>query len=155
MSKRGDQRCATGVPGLDAIMCGGFIPGRLYLLDGDPGAGKTTLAMQYLLEGVSLGEKCLYVTLSETHEELAAGADSHGWALDGIEIVELVANAEDLDGESDLTMLNPSEVELTVTTRKVLEAVERLNPPEWCSILSPNCGSWRRTRCATDGKFWL
>jgi len=68
------------------------------------------------------------VTLSETHEELAAGARSHGWSLDGIEVVELVANAEELDGESDLTMLNPSEVELTETTRKVLEAVERFKP---------------------------
>jgi circadian clock protein KaiC len=128
MNIRGAQRFATGVDGLDAIMWGGLIPGRLYLLDGDPGAGKTTLALQYLLEGRSHGERCLYVTLSETHEELAAGAHSHGWSLEGIEVVELVANAEDLDGESELTMLNPSEVELTETTRKVLEAVERLKP---------------------------
>src|ERR1700733_3344933 len=115
MNRRSRERSETGVPGLDAIMWGGLIPGRLYLLDGDPGAGKTTFALQYLLEGLSRGEKCLYVTLSETHEELAAGADSHGWSLDGIEIVELVANADDLDGEGDLTMLNPSEVELTET----------------------------------------
>ena len=128
MSRRSGERSETGVPGLDAIMWGGLIPGRLYLLDGDPGAGKTTFALQYLLEGLSRGEKCLYVTLSETHEELAAGARSHGWSLDGIEVIELVADAEDLDGESDLTMLNPSEVELTETTRKVLEAVERFKP---------------------------
>lgn len=128
MSAPGGQRFATGIKGLDAIMRGGFIPGRLYLLDGDPGAGKTTFASQFLLEGLSRGDKCLYVTLSETREELSAGAESHGWALDGIEIVELVANAEDLDGEGDLTMLNPSEVELTETTRKVLEAVERFKP---------------------------
>lgn len=128
MNTRGGQRFGTGIEGLDAIMWGGLIPGRLYLLDGDPGAGKTTLALQYLLEGLAHGDRCLYVTLSETHEELAAGARSHGWSLDGIEVVELVANAEDLDGESDLTMLSPSEVELTETTRKVLEAVERFKP---------------------------
>src|SRR5690242_7731593 len=101
MSIRGGQRFATGVRGLDAIMWGGLIPGRLYLLDGDPGAGKTTFALQYLREGLSRGDRCLYVTLSETYEELAAGALSHGWSLDGIEVMELVANAQDLDGESD------------------------------------------------------
>jgi circadian clock protein KaiC len=128
MNRRGGQRLETGVPGLDAIIWGGLIPSRLYLLDGDPGAGKTTFALQYLLEGLSHGEKCLYVTLSETHEELAAGARSHGWSLDGIEVIELVADAGDLDGENDLTMLNPSEVELTDTTAKVLEAVKRFKP---------------------------
>ena len=121
-------RAQTGVPGFDQIACGGLIPGRLYLLDGDPGAGKTTFALQFLLEGMRSGERCLYVTLSETREELAAGADSHGWMLDGLEVVELVADPGDLDGEGDLTMLNPSEVELTETTQKVLEAVERLKP---------------------------
>jgi circadian clock protein KaiC len=90
---RGGGRSATGVPGLDAIMRGGLIPGRLYLLDGDPGAGKTTFALQFLLEGLRHCEKCLYVTLSETHEELAAGAHSHGWSLEGLEVVELVADA--------------------------------------------------------------
>jgi circadian clock protein KaiC len=128
MNKRIGQICPTGIPGLDAILSGGLIPGRLYLLDGDPGAGKTTFALQFLLDGVSRGERCLYVTLSETREELEAGALSHGWSLNGIDVVELVADAEDLDGESDLTMLNPSEVELTETTRKVLVAVDGLKP---------------------------
>ena len=118
----------TGVRGFDTIACGGLIPQRLYLLDGSPGAGKTTFSLQYLLEGVRRGERCLYVTLSETKEELAAGAASHGWSLDGIEIVELAAEASELDGENDLTMLNPSEVELTETVRKVLAAVERIRP---------------------------
>src|SRR5689334_6982788 len=88
------QRCAlsrtsTGIPGLDDILMGGFAANRLYLIDGSPGVGKTTLAMQFLLEGVRLGEPCLYVTLSETRDELEAVADSHGWSLDGIEVVEL------------------------------------------------------------------
>jgi circadian clock protein KaiC len=128
MNRHCTQRLKTGVPGLDAIMWGGLIPGRLYLLDGEPGAGKTTFALQYLLEGIAAGETCLYVTLSETREELAAGAGSHGWSLDGVHVIELVADAGDLDGESDLTMLNPSEVELTETTRKVLEAVDHFKP---------------------------
>ena len=121
------QRSTTGVPGLDDILNGGLLSHRLYLIDGDPGAGKTTLALQFLLEGVRAGEKCLYITLSETKEELSAGAASHGWSLDGIEIVELIAEESDLDGESQVTMYHPSEVELTETTRRVLHAVEKTN----------------------------
>jgi len=109
-------------------MGGGFIPHRLYLVEGDPGAGKTTLALQYLMEGRKAGEKCLYVTLSETQEELIAGAQSHGWSLDGIEIVELAPPESDLSGENLVTMYSPSEVELSETTRQVLDAVERVNP---------------------------
>jgi circadian clock protein KaiC len=100
----------------------------LYLVDGDPGAGKTTLSLQFLLEGIRNKEKCLYITLSETREELVAGAQSHGWSLDGIEVLELIAQEEDLDGETSVTMYHPSEVELSETTKKVLDAVERTNP---------------------------
>jgi circadian clock protein KaiC len=121
------KRSTTGVPGLDDILNGGLLSHRLYLIDGDPGAGKTTLALQFLLEGIHVGEKCLYITLSETKEELSAGAASHGWSLDGIEIVELIAEESDLDGESQVTMYHPSEVELTETTRRVLDAVEKTN----------------------------
>lgn len=121
-------RSSSGVPGLDEVLHGGLIAGRLYLVDGEPGAGKTTLALQYLLEGIREGESCLYVTLSETATELRAGAESHGWSLDGIEIVELVADEGDLLGESELTMYHPSEVELNETTKRILEAVERCKP---------------------------
>jgi circadian clock protein KaiC len=121
-------RCKTGVPGLDDILHGGLIPHRLYLLDGDPGAGKTTLSIQFLLEGIKAGEKCLYITLSETEEELSAGAASHGWSLEGIQIVELIADDQDLIGDAQVTMYHPSEVELSETTRKVLNAVEQCNP---------------------------
>ncbi|HVL58056.1 MAG TPA: ATPase domain-containing protein [Burkholderiaceae bacterium] len=122
------ERSATGVPGLDTILHGGLIPNRLYLIDGSPGAGKTTMALQYLLEGARLGERGLYVTLSETRDELVAGARSHGWSLDGIDIIELIGETGDLDPDNQLTMYHPSEVELTETTRRVLEAVEQIDP---------------------------
>jgi circadian clock protein KaiC len=128
MSTEDLGRAKTGVAGLDEILHGGLIPARLYLIDGNPGAGKTTLALHFLREGVKAGEACLYVTLSETAEELKAGACSHGWSLDGIEIVELIADESEFDGESQLTMFHPSEIDLTETTRKVLEAIERMNP---------------------------
>jgi circadian clock protein KaiC len=122
------DRSKTGIAGLDHIIGSGLIAGRLYLVDGNPGAGKTTLALQFLLEGVRSGERCLYVTLSETREELASGALSHGWSLDGIEVLELIADADELSAEGDLTMLNPSELELTETTQRVLAAIERVKP---------------------------
>jgi circadian clock protein KaiC len=121
------DRSRTGVPGLDAVLNGGLIPHRLYLVEGDPGAGKTTLSLQYLLEGARQGEKCLYFTLSETKEELTAGAASHGWSLDGIEIVELMAPERELSADSQVTMYHPSEVELNETTKSLLEAVQRTN----------------------------
>src|SRR5687767_7564961 len=85
------SRLTTGVTGLDDVLCGGFPRNRLYLVQGDPGVGKTTLALQYLLEGRRLGERTLYVTLSETREELHAVAHSHGWTLDGVDIYEMSA----------------------------------------------------------------
>jgi len=122
------QRSKTGIPGLDEVLLGGLIPGQLYLVDGSPGAGKTTLSLQYLLQGVQSGEKCTYVTLSETREELVAGAASHGWSLDGIEIVEMLPREAELGPDEQLTMLLSSEVELGETTAKLLEAIERTNP---------------------------
>jgi circadian clock protein KaiC len=117
-----------GIQGLDEILHGGLIRSRLYLIDGSPGAGKTTLAVHFLREGVRAGERCLYITLSETQEELRAGAASHGWSLDGIDIVELIADESEFDGDSQLTMFHPSEIDLTETTRKVLQAIDRVNP---------------------------
>jgi circadian clock protein KaiC len=121
-------RSRTGISGLNDVLHGGLLPGRLYLLDGNPGAGKTTLALQFLLEGVKAGERCLYVTLSETREELLQGAESHGWSLHGIDIVELIADEKELDGQGEITMYHPAEVELTETTRKVIDAIERVRP---------------------------
>ncbi|WP_397568965.1 ATPase domain-containing protein [Schlesneria sp. T3-172] len=122
------DRAATGVSGLDDILMGGLIPHRMYLVEGDPGAGKTTLALQFLRSGIEAGEKCLYISLSETKDELCAGAESHGWSLDGIEIIELTADESDLESDSQITMYLSSEVELAETTKRVLNAVERVQP---------------------------
>lgn len=121
-------RSRTGVPGLDDLLHGGLLAGRVYLLDGNPGAGKTMFALQYLLCGAANGERCTYVTLSETAEELGASAASHGWSLDGIDVVELLPGPRDVADDGALTMFHPSEVELTETTQKVMAAVERHRP---------------------------
>lgn len=119
---------ATGIAGLDDILEGGFTPHRVYLLEGVPGSGKTTLALQYLLEGARRGEPVLYVTLSETEEELRAMARSHNWNMDGVTIRELVPPEDSLQPAEQYTMFHPAEVELSETTRAVLVDVERLKP---------------------------
>jgi circadian clock protein KaiC len=121
-------RMATGIEGLDDILQGGFPANRVYLVEGEPGTGKTTLALQFLLEGLRLGESGLYVTLSETKEELEASARSHGLSLDGINIHELVPAGDTLKPESQYTIFHPSEIELSETTSAVLEEVERIKP---------------------------
>ncbi len=122
------SRAATGIEGLDSILGGGFPINRMYLVEGDPGAGKTTLALQFLLEGARKGEPGVYATLSETEEELRDVARSHGWSLDGIIICELQTAEESLKADSQYTFFHPSEVELSETTRSVLETVERVKP---------------------------
>lgn len=122
------ERTKTGIAGLDHILMGGLVTNRLFLIEGDPGAGKTTLGLQFLLAGREAGEKCLYITLSETKDELAAGAASHGWNLDGIDVVELAAPDSELSSDGQLTMYPSSEVELSETTSAVLAAVQRADP---------------------------
>jgi circadian clock protein KaiC len=107
---------------------GGFTPGRLYLAEGVPGSGKTTLSMQFLIEGVRRGESVLYITLSETEEEMRQVADSHGWSLDGVKIRELIPTAASLRPDEQYTMYHPSEVELSDTTKTILADVERMQP---------------------------
>jgi circadian clock protein KaiC len=118
----------TGVGGLDDILTGGLPRDRLYLLQGDPGVGKTTLALQWLLDGARNGERCLYVSLSETREELKGVATSHGWALSEIDVFELPMVAADLEASEDNTLFHPSEVELAETTKVLLREVDRVNP---------------------------
>ena len=129
--ERGDapsDPVATGIAGLDDVLGGGFTRNRLYLVSGNPGSGKTTLALQCLLEGHRRGEKCLYVTLSETKAELSAVAESHGWSLDGIEVLELVATEAELEPDNQNAMFQPAELELGETTTAVLKAVDRVKP---------------------------
>ncbi len=118
---------STGIPGLDDILGGGLTSDRLYLLEGTPGAGKTTLALQFLLKGTALGESGLYVTLSETGDELRDAAASHGWSLDHIEIHELVSELG-LDPDSEQSVLHPSDIELGETVREVIARVDELKP---------------------------
>lgn len=118
---------STGIAELDSILGGGLTAQRVYLLEGTPGSGKTTVALQFLLEGAARGERGLYITLSETAAELREVARSHGWSLDGIDLFELIAE-DGLDLASEQSILEPSEVELGETIAGVIECVDRLKP---------------------------
>ena len=119
---------STGISGLNDILHGGLPKDRIYLVEGDPGTGKTTLAMQFALEGVRSGGKALYVTLSETKGELVAMARSHGWSLDGLEIFELIPVEANLTADSQYTFFHSEEVELGETVRTLLEKVSSIEP---------------------------
>jgi circadian clock protein KaiC len=119
---------ATGIAGLDNILGGGLSPNHLYLIEGDPGTGKTTIALQFLLEGLPLGQKGLYVTLSESRVELLEIAASHGWSIDSINVFEMSPDEKDLKPEAQYTVFNPSDLELADTTAAVLAEVDRLQP---------------------------
>src|SRR4026207_2258353 len=119
---------STGIEGLDDVLRGGFPANRLYLIQGDPGVGKTTLALQFLLEGARTGEPGLYITLSETKDEIETVARSHGWDLDQIHLYELSSIEQKIRGDSESTFFHPSEVELSRTTEALIAEGERGNP---------------------------
>lgn len=119
---------SSGSPALDYILAGGFAARRVHLIEGEPGAGKTTLGLQFLLEGRAKGEKCLYITLSESKEELTHVAATHGWSLDGIEIFELVPPELSLDQEREQSIVYASDLELGETVQLVRDEVERVGP---------------------------
>jgi circadian clock protein KaiC len=121
-------RISTGSNGLDDILGGGFDGQRMYLYEGRPGTGKTTMALQFLLSGVRNGERALYITLSETKRELELVAERHGWSLGGVVVFELVPPETTLDPERELTVFHPAEMELSETTKLVFEEVKRVNP---------------------------
>src|SRR6188472_2147198 len=105
-------KISSGNVGLDTILGGGIDPERMYLFEGQPGSGKTTLALEFLLEGVRNGDPTLYITLSETERELRLVAKRHGWSLKGVTIFELIPPETTLDPSQELTVLHPADMEL-------------------------------------------
>ena len=118
----------TGAPGLDDILLGGLPKGHMYLIEGESGTGKTTLGIQFVVQGKRAGERCLYVTLSETKAELEAAAQSHDWSLEGVSIAEFVPEEASLKEEDRYTVFHPGEVELASTIKKLLNEIERVEP---------------------------
>lgn len=123
------RKAQTGVAGLDDVLSGGLTRGHVFLLEGTPGSGKTTIALQFLLEGAGQGERCLYISLSETEEELRDSAGSHGIEIgDQIEIFELVPPESLLDADQQQSLLYSSDLELGETTKLIFDAFERVKP---------------------------
>jgi circadian clock protein KaiC len=122
------RRVSTGSEGLDDILSGGLDPDRVYLYEGRPGTGKTTIALQFLLDGACRGERVLYITLSETRQELELVAKRHGWSLEGVDIFELIPAETSLDPKQEITVFHPAEIELTETTGLIFDRVKQLNP---------------------------
>lgn len=128
MTEQPNEQAATGIPGLENVLGGGLERRRVFLLEGSPGTGKTTIATQFLMAGVAAGERTLYITLSETEEELRVGAQSHGWNLSGIEVFELIPPENLIDEDQQQSLLYSSDLELGETTKRIFEAVERVRP---------------------------
>lgn len=120
------NQCPTGVVGLDDVLMGGLPQNQLFLLQGKPGTGKTTLAMQFLIEGARRGESVLYITFSETQEELETVAASHGWDLSKVTILELAKVFESIKDTAQNTLFHPSEVELNSIIKALLEKIEEI-----------------------------
>ncbi len=128
MPKTALSNAQTGITGLDDVIGGGFDRGRVFLLEGNPGTGKTTIALQFLLAGVAQGERCLYITLSETEDELRASAESHDLSIDGLDIFELLPPENLLDEDQQQSLLYSSDLELGETTKRIFEVFERVQP---------------------------
>ena len=136
---------STGISGLDDVLHGGLVTNRSYLVEGTPGTGKTTLALQFLLEGAAQGERGLYITLSETAEELRAVAGSHGWSLDGVHVFELASGGDALDPDREQDLLHPWEIELGEVIKVITERSNDSHPHGLPSTASPSCDCSRRT----------
>ena len=128
MARKQPEKVPTGVPGLDEVLLGGYVRGGFYLIQGDPGSGKTTVALQYVLSRASAGEKCLYISLTESRSDFENACDSRGWDIDAFELCDLTQSAANLVGTVDASIFHPSETELGETTQAILDAVEKANP---------------------------
>ena len=123
-------------------------------MEGEPGTGKTTLALQFLNEGVRNGESVLYITLAETSVELRSVALSHGWDMAGIQVEELIPDEAILYPDQQYTIFHPSEIELGTTTQRILAAIDQYKPAASCSTRCRNCSCWPKARCATGARCW-
>jgi len=128
MQQSTTEDARTGIIGLDDVLSGGLDRSRVFLLEGSPGTGKTTIALQFLITGVAAGERCLYITLSETEDELRAAAASHDLSVGGVEIFELIPPENLLDEDQQQSLLYSSDLELGETTKRIFEAFERVKP---------------------------
>src|SRR5437868_7210173 len=148
-------RAATGIAGLDEIMDGGLARNRLHLLEGSPGAGKTTIALQFLMAGAEAGEIGLYVSLAETEEELRDGAASHGWTLGpNIEIMELVPPESLIDPDQHQSLLYSSDLELGEAVQRIFARSSGCSPSASSSTACPRSACWRRAHCAIAVRSW-
>src|SRR5690348_15474863 len=155
-----DERSLTGIDGLDNILAGGLPSACFYLIQGDPGSGKTTLALQFLLEGKRLGESCFYITLSETKQELEKVARSHGWSLEGIHMLELSAIEHILQPDAQTTVFHPSEIDLrkvsqliTVEGRKIKPSRVVFNSLSELRLMADNPLRYRRQLLSLKQEF--
>ena len=137
---------SSGSPALDYILAGGFASKRIHLIEGEPGAGKTTLGLQFLLEGRREKERCIYITLSESKEELLHVARSHQWSLDGIDIFELVPPELSLDQDREQSIVYASDLELGETVQMVKDEVERVAPSRVVFDSLSKSGCWPKAR---------
>src|SRR5687767_7321216 len=128
MDQRPNESVSTGVAGLDNVLLGGFLRGGFYLVQGDPGSGKTTLALQFVHSRLRARERCLYISLTESRADLENACKSHGWTLEGVEVRELTRSAANLEADSHVSVFHPADTELSDITKTLLEEVRRVDP---------------------------
>ncbi len=145
---------ATGVPSLDEVLAGGLTRDRLYLVEGEPGTGKTTLALQFLLNGARHGEATLYITLAETAVELRSVAQSHGWDMQDIHIEEIIPDEKVLDPDQQYTIFHPTEIDWAARRSASSPPSIDTGRGAWCWTRCRSYSCWPAIRCATGARCW-